>query len=65
MKDVRGVESANTPVEFIMSHNWIDVTRPSKVIFVTLAPEKVNALISNLKKYIHEDDIPPLIKIEK
>ncbi len=62
MTDVRGGESGNTPGELRKTQNWIGGTRPSNAMFVPPAPEKVSDLMSNLEKYIHEDDIPPLVK---
>ena len=52
------------PGEFRQSQNWIGGTRPGNAIFVPPPPERVQALMSDLERFIHADtpDIPTLIK---
>jgi Fic family protein len=62
MTGVRGGEAGNTPGEFRTSQNWIGGSKPSNAIFVPPPPHEVINLMGNLEKYLHEDDVPPLIK---
>lgn len=61
MKGVRG--SAKTPGEFRRTQNWIG--RPGATLlnaeFVPPPPEDVSRLMSELEKYIHEDDRTPAL----
>lgn len=52
-----------TPGEFRIEQNWIGGTRPSKARFVPAPPDQVIYTMSDLEKFIHEEDkIPLLIK---
>ncbi|MEG1788612.1 MAG: Fic family protein [Kiritimatiellia bacterium] len=53
-----------TPGEFRTSQNWIGGTRPATAHFVPAPPDKVIGLMSDLEKFMHneEDKIPILIK---
>ncbi|MYM41358.1 Fic family protein [Duganella qianjiadongensis] len=60
---VRG--AGKQPGELRRSQNWIGGTRPGNAIFVPPPPERVNALLSDLERFIHTDngELPPLVKI--
>jgi Fic family protein len=63
MHNVRGGEQNKTPGEFRRSQNWIGGVSPSTAIFCPPIPEVMIEAISNLEKYLHEDnDLPDLIK---
>jgi len=63
MRGVRGEHK--TPGEFRTSQNWIGGTMPSNAIFVPPCVNDMNELLSDLEKFIHndEDKVPQLIKI--
>jgi Fic family protein len=63
MHNVRGGESSKTPGEFRKSQNWIGGVSPSTAIFCPPTPDVMIEVISNLEKYLHEEnDLPDLIK---
>jgi Fic family protein len=52
-----------TPGEFRTSQNWIGGTRPATARFVPAPPDKVQALMGELEKFMHaEDRLPLLVK---
>jgi Fic family protein len=59
-----GRGQTKNPGEFRKSQNWIGGTRPGNASFVPPPPQEVTPLLSDLEKFIHEDDskLPPLIK---
>jgi Fic family protein len=62
---LRGGRGANkSPGEFRRSQNWIGGIRPGKAQFVPPPPEMVMELMSDLEKFIHDEDqkLPSLIK---
>lgn len=63
MQGVRG-EHKN-PGEYRTSQNWIGGSRPSNAIYVPPIPNEVGNCLSNLEKFINNDEIntPDLIKI--
>ena len=63
MRGVRGEHK--TPGEFRASQNWIGGTMPSNAIFVPPCVDDMNELLSDLEKFIHNDEekVPHLIKI--
>ncbi len=63
LNSVRGEKKQ--PGEFRRSQNWIGGSSPSDAIFVPPAFEYVEELMSDLEKFIHNDEInvPNLIKI--
>jgi len=62
MRGVRGADKH--PGEIRRSQNWIGGTRPGNAAFVPPPPEQVPALLGDLEKYIHADDVlPPLARI--
>ena len=61
MQGVRGEKKS--PGEFRKSQNWIGGTRPGNAIFVPPPSEYVEKLMSDLEKFIHKQNISPLIKI--
>jgi Fic family protein len=62
MRGVRG--HTKSPGEFRRSQNWIGGIRPDKARFVPPPPEMVDDLMSDLEKFVHDDDqkLPALIK---
>jgi len=60
----KGRGSTQQPGEFRRSQNWIGGTRPGNAAFVPPPPNKVMACMSDLEKFIHEEDskLPVLIK---
>ena len=50
-----------SPGEFRTSQNWIGGSRPGNAHFVPAPPDKVPELMSGLEKFLHNEDIPPLI----
>lgn len=62
LSGVRGSNKA--PGEFRRSQNWIGGIRPSKARFVPPPPEMVEHLMSDLEKFVHNEEIkmPALIK---
>ena len=63
LKDVRG-EHKN-PGEYRTSQNWIGGTRPSNAVYVPPIPSEVGNCLSDLEKFINNENIntPDLIKI--
>jgi len=62
---LRGGRGSNkAPGEFRRSQNWIGGTRPGKARYVPAPPERVAELISDLEKFIHDDQrkLPALVK---
>jgi Fic family protein len=62
---LRGGRGSNkSPGEFRRSQNWIGGIRPGKARFVPPPPETVDDLMSDLEKFIHDEDqkLPVLIK---
>lgn len=59
-----GRGSNKAPGEFRRSQNWIGGIRPGKARFVPPPPEMVNNLMSDLEKFIHDENqkLPILIK---
>ena len=63
MKNVRGGESSKTPSEFRKSQNWIGGLNPATAVFCPPTPENMIEGMSNLEKYLNEEDsLPDLIK---
>jgi Fic family protein len=61
MKGVRG--STKQPGELRRSQNWIGGTRPGNAAYVPPPPHELGRLLSDLEKYIHQDDdLPPLVR---
>ena len=63
---LRGGRGANKdPGAFRRSQNWIGGIRPGKALYVPPPPELVAGLMSDLEKFIHDDDhkLPILIKV--
>ncbi len=62
MRGVRG--ATKQPGEVRRSQNWIGGTRPGNAAFVPPSSEVVPALLGDLEKYLHADDVlPPLVRI--
>jgi Fic family protein len=62
MQGVRG--ASKQPGEPRRSQNWIGGSRPGNAVFVPPTPERVADLLSDLERYIHdEDDMVPLLRI--
>jgi Fic family protein len=63
MQGVRGEHK--TPGEFRTQQNWIGGSMPSNAVFVPPCVEDMHDLLSDLEKFIHNDehDVPNLIKI--
>lgn len=62
---MRGVRGQNkSPGEFRRSQNWIGGTRPGRAQFVPPPPNQVEALMSDMEKFIHADTLSeaPLVK---
>lgn len=49
--------SSKQPGEFRRSQNWIGGTRPGNAKFVPPSPDKVIDLLSDLEKFLHDDQI--------
>lgn len=63
MNGVRGGESEKTPGEFRRSQNYIGGNNPSTAIFVPPKEDTIGDLISGFEKYIHEGQLPDVIKL--
>ena len=63
MNGVRGGESEKTPGEFRRSQNYIGGNNPSTAIFVPPKEDTIGDLISDFEKYIHEGQLPDVIKL--
>ena len=63
MKGVRG--ERKTPGEYRISQNWIGGSMPSNAVYVPPAHIHIQDLISDMEKFIHNDNIfiPKLIRI--
>jgi Fic family protein len=62
---LRGGRGSNkVPGEFRRSQNWVGGTRPGRAHYVPAPPEMVDNLMSDLEKFMHDDDdkLPALIK---
>lgn len=60
---VRGTRGADkTPGEFRRSQNWIGGSRPGNARYVPPPPEELMPALDNLEKFLHDPDVPPLIK---
>jgi Fic family protein len=54
----RGRGSGKDPGEFRRSQNWIGGTRPGNAKFVPPPPQKVADCMSELEKFLHDDQTP-------
>ncbi len=54
--------SSKLPGEFRKSQNWIGGTRPGNAIFVPPPPENMMECLSDLEKFLHNNNLPILIK---
>jgi Fic family protein len=54
--------AAKTPGEFRLSQNWIGGSRPGNARFVPAPPERVMDLMSDLEKFLYNDEVPPLFR---
>ena len=63
IKGVRG--ERKTPGEYRISQNWIGGSMPSNAVYVPPAQHHIQDLISDMEKFIHNDEIyvPKLIRI--
>ncbi|MCQ2352496.1 MAG: Fic family protein [Victivallaceae bacterium] len=57
-----GRGSGKNPGEFRRSQNWIGGTRPGNAAFVPPPPEKMNEAICQLELFLHQSEMPVLIK---
>ncbi len=57
-----GRGSGKNPGEFRRSQNWIGGTRPGNAAFVPPSPEKMNEAICQLELFLHQSEMPVLIK---
>jgi Fic family protein len=68
LKEVHGIllaggrGSTQTPGEFRRSQNWIGGTRPGNALFVPPPVDHLSECLSNLEKFLHDENIPVLIK---
>jgi Fic family protein len=61
MQGVRG--EGKSPGEVRRSQNWIGGSRPGNARFVPPPPQRLAELLSDLERYIHdEDSLPPLVR---
>jgi Fic family protein len=60
MRDARGGDKS--PGEFRRSQNWLGGTRPGNAVFVPPPQEHVMDLMSDLERFMHDPNIPTLIK---
>ncbi len=61
LSGVRG--GTKQPGEIRRSQNWVGGSRPGNATFVPPPPHLVSPLLSDLERYIHQDDgLPPLIR---
>lgn len=61
LRGVRG--KGKQPGQVRKSQNWLGGTRPGNAAFVPPPPARVNGLLGDLEKYIHDDDgLPPLVR---
>ena len=58
----KGRGSGKNPGEFRHSQNWIGGTRPGNAFFVPPPPEEAVRCMGELEKFLHDEDIPLLIK---
>lgn len=58
----KGRGSDKDPGEFRRSQNWIGGTRPGNAKFIPPPPHLVPECMSSLERYIHDPDVPALIK---
>ena len=58
----RGRGSSKNPGEFRHSQNWIGGTRPGNAFFVPPPPEEAFRCMSELEKFLHDEDTPLLVK---
>ncbi len=54
----RGRGSKKSPGEFRRSQNWIGGTRPGNALFVPPPPQRVEACMSDLERFLHDDGRP-------
>lgn len=57
----RGRGADKQPGEFRRSQNWIGGTRPRNAHFVPPPPDAVADAMSDLERFIHQDDPPPTL----
>ena len=50
------------PGEFRASQNWIGGTKPSDARFVPPPPNEVMQCMGDLEKFLHNENVPPLLK---
>lgn len=60
MNGARGASSF--PGEFRRSQNWLGGTRPANAHFVPPPPHRVEECMADLERFMHQDDIPSLVK---
>lgn len=58
----KGRGSDKTPGEFRRSQNWVGGTRPGNALFVPPPVRMVMECMGALEKYLHQEDVPTLIK---
>lgn len=68
IREIHGILLSGTrgakklPGEFRRSQNWIGGTRPGNAIFVPPSVDKLNQCLSNLEKFLHNNNLPALVK---